>query len=160
VTVGPLRNRIRIENRQRILPLDGRRVRGLVGRIMGILVLKGKEISVVLTDDEGIREINRLYLNRDRATNVISFALNEGEFSGLNPEVLGDIVVSVETAARDAASCGAPWEDELAFLLIHGLLHLLGYDHEGKNRAAAARMREEERRVFAALRGYNPPSRT
>ena len=87
------------------------------------------ELSVVIVDDDEIRILNREYLNRDRPTNVISFPLQEGEGTGIQPQLLGDVVISADTAARDALEAGIPFESELYFLLLHGILHLLGYEH-------------------------------
>ncbi len=77
----------------------------------------------------------------------------EGEFGNINPHVLGDIVISVETALRDAQSEGLEFDDEVAFLLIHGVLHLIGYDHE-KSESEAVIMKEKERELFRDLKGY------
>jgi probable rRNA maturation factor len=96
--------------------------------------------------------LNRQYLGKDRPTNVISFAMNEGECSGVNPEVLGDVVISAATAAREAAEEGMPFFERLSFLLLHGILHLVGYDHERSGDAAARRMAAKERELFALLR--------
>lgn len=111
------------------------------------LGLHKREVSLLLTDDEGIRELNNLYLQRDRPTNVISFPMNEGP-------LLGDIVISVETAARDAEEGDLPLLDEIAFLFIHGLLHLVGYDHEKGDISEAAGMKEKERELFRTILGY------
>jgi probable rRNA maturation factor len=105
----------------------------------------------VIVDDAEIREINRDYLGRDKATNVISFAMQEGEGTGVQPGLLGDVVISAETAARDAAEADLPFERELYFLLLHGILHLLGYDHERGTEAEARRMEVREREIFALL---------
>lgn len=91
------------------------------------------EVSVLYVDDETIHELNRTYRQVDRATDVLSFAMQEGdafpEFEDALP-VLGDIVVSVETAQAQAQSYEHSLERELAFLLVHGFLHLNGFDHE------------------------------
>lgn len=89
------------------------------------------EVSVLFTNDARIHLLNRLYREKDTPTDVLSFAfMDEGE----NPEgagvILGDIVVSLETARRQAVDRGVESRDEIALLLLHGLLHLLGYDHE------------------------------
>ena len=105
-----------------------------------------------MVDDAEIRIINRDYLQRDKPTNVISFAMREGEGGELCPELLGDVVISAETAARDAAEAGIPYEHELVFLLLHGILHLLGYDHERSGAEEAERMEGREREIFALLR--------
>ncbi len=97
--------------------------------------------------------INRDYLQRDKPTNVISFAMQEGEGAGVQPDLLGDVVISAETAMRDAAEVGRSFESELYFLLLHGTLHLLGYDHERGSLAEAQRMEAREQEVFTIL--YN-----
>lgn len=106
------------------------------------------EVSVVFADDEYIRELNRQYRGLDKATDVLSFALDEGEepevIGGPQETLLGDIVISLETACRQAAEYGHSLERELAFLAVHGMLHLAGYDHEEESDRAAMRGREEE----------------
>jgi probable rRNA maturation factor len=109
------------------------------------------ELSILILDNAGIREINREYLQRDRPTNVISFAMQEGEGAGLSPLVLGDVVISAERAASDAADAGIPFEHELWFLLLHGILHLLGYDHERGTEEEARQMEEKEVEIFDLL---------
>lgn len=113
---------------------------------------------MVIVDDAEIQLLNRDYLQKDRPTNVISFPMQEGEGAGLHPELLGDVVISAETAARDAAEAGIPFTDELYFLLSHGILHLLGYDHERGTEAEAQRMEAKERELFALLRRELPPT--
>jgi len=110
------------------------------------------QLSILIVDDTGIQEINRDYLGKDRPTNVISFAMQEGEGRGVQPDLLGDVVISAETAARDASGARLPFESELYFLLLHGILHLLGYDHERGTVADARRMEAKEREIFAQLR--------
>ncbi len=78
--------------------------------------------------------------------------MQEGEGAGLHPEVLGDVVISADTCARHAAEAGIAFEEELFFLLLHGILHLLGYDHERGSEAEARLMEEREREVFAVVR--------
>ena len=109
------------------------------------------ELSILILDNAGIQQINRDYLQRDKATNVISFAMQEGEGAGLNPLVLGDVVISAERAAEDALDAGIAFEHELWFLLLHGVLHLLGYDHERGSDVEAERMEAREREIFAQL---------
>ncbi|MCL2669839.1 MAG: rRNA maturation RNase YbeY [Syntrophaceae bacterium] len=144
---------IAIENRQKRYPIDRRRLRGTLRRLLKAVGNPDGEISIVLTDDAQIQEINRHYLNRDRPTNVISFAMMEGEFGAINPNLLGDIVISLETASRDAEKGRLDFEEEVAFLLIHGLLHLLGYDHEEVEPSRALAMKAKERELFDLL-GY------
>ncbi len=108
-------------------------------------------MSIVILDNSGIQEVNREYLHRDRPTNVISFAMQEGEGAGLLPLVLGDVVISAERAAADAAEAEIPFEHELWFLLVHGVLHLLGYDHERGSAEEAELMEAREAEIFAQL---------
>ena len=78
--------------------------------------------------------------------------MQEGEGEGVQPDLLGDVVISAETAAKDAAEAQVSFESELYFLLLHGVLHLLGYDHERGSQAEAKRMEEREREVFSVIR--------
>ncbi len=110
----------------------------------------GAELSVVLVGDKEIQELNRRFLDRDRPTNVIAFPMLEGEFSTINPELLGDVVISVETAATEAGHGGVNVERQTAILLVHGLLHLLGYEHE-EDAVERARMEKAERELYEAL---------
>jgi len=98
-----------------------------------------------------MRTLNRDYLGKDKPTNVISFAMQEGEFGAINPEVLGDVVISADTAAREAQESDEPFLNRLYFLLLHGILHITGYDHERSGEAEAARMEAREREIFALL---------
>lgn len=109
------------------------------------------ELSVTIVGDRSIRAINRDYLGRDKPTNVISFSLHEGDFAGVNPKALGDVVISAETAAREAEAGGMEFAERLLFLLLHGILHLCGYDHERSGEAAAQRMKRKERKLFRML---------
>ena len=90
-------------------------------------------MSLLLTDDPGIQVLNRDYRGKDRPTDVLSFAMEEGELleqDGSLPELLGDIVINTDQTARQAEAYGHSYGRELLFLFIHGMLHLLGYDHE------------------------------
>jgi len=98
--------------------------------------------------------MNRKYLSRNYATNVLSFSMQEGDFSSVNPSLLGDIVISVDTAVRDSERGGVSVEDEIDYLLIHGMLHLLGYDHERSGEEAAKRMEEMQQALFLEIKGY------
>ncbi len=145
---------IQIENRQSEAKIDLRRIRSVLSRLLRHLGRDDSELSILLVDDMAIREINRSYLDRDHATNVISFPMQEGEFGGVNPKVLGDIVISVETARTEAKKARIPADDEIDFLLIHGLLHLVGYNHENTTPAEETRMKEMEDELFFFLKGY------
>jgi len=108
------------------------------------------EISILFLDDNGILKLNRKYRGIERPTDVLSFALNQGDFPDPQPEMWGDIVISVETAARQAVEAGDSFEDEITRLLVHGALHLLGYDHE-RSKKDAARMRRMERKIISSM---------
>jgi len=111
------------------------------------------EVSVVLSDDEYIHQLNRQYRGKDCPTDVLSFALNEGEEPEIidKPEeiLLGDIIISLETATRQAEEYGHSLERELAYLTVHGILHLLGYDHMTEEEKK--KMRQEEEYVLSFL---------
>lgn len=90
------------------------------------------EISLMLTDNEGIRALNNMHRNIDRATDVLSFPLFEKEdlSDATDGDALGDIVISLQRAREQANEYGHSFEREVAFLTVHSMLHLLGYDHE------------------------------
>jgi probable rRNA maturation factor len=110
------------------------------------------ELSVSIVGDRSIRIINRNYLGRDKPTNVIAFSLQEGDCSGINPHAMGDVIVSADTAAREAENGGMEFFERLTFLLLHGILHLCGYDHERSGETAAIKMEQKERQLFKSLR--------
>ncbi|MBM3240762.1 rRNA maturation RNase YbeY [Candidatus Poribacteria bacterium] len=101
------------------------------------------EVSVLLTDDAEIQRLNKQYCQLDRPTDVLAFAMREGIDSELNPHLLGDIVISIQTAQRQAVDVGHSLDMELSLLAVHGTLHLLGYDHEIDSEAAIMRDIEE-----------------
>ena len=112
------------------------------------------EISVTLVDDEQIHELNKMHRNIDRSTDVLSFPLGENGVYDKNLEtgasLLGDIVISVETAVRQAEEYGHTLQREIGFLTVHSMLHLLGYDHVDGG-IEAVHMREKEERVLTEL---------
>ena len=112
-------------------------------RLLRALRLGDAELSLVLVSDRQMQALNRRWRARDRPTDVLSFAQREGP-GGAPDGVLGDVVISVDTARRQAAERGSTLGREADRLLIHGLLHLLGYDHE-RSDAEARRMRRRER---------------
>ena len=101
--------------------------------------LTQKDIELILTDDKEIQELNKTYRQKDKPTDVLSFPLEE--MPGMP---LGSIVISIDTAKRGAKEFGHSVEDEIKLLFIHGLLHLLGYDHEVDN----GEMREKEKEII------------
>ena len=121
-----------------------------VGELYGV---ENGEVSITLTNNEYIHELNREYRHIDRPTDVLSFALNESEEpaieDGPDINVLGDLVISVERAEEQAADYGHSVRREIAFLTVHGMLHLLGYDH--MEEADRLEMEQEQRYVMDKL---------
>jgi probable rRNA maturation factor len=111
--------------------------------------LAAAELSLVLCGDAFIQVLNRDYRGQDRPTDVLSFAMREGEDGDADDPVLGDVVISLETAARQAAERGHSVGREVQFLLVHGFLHLLGYDHADD--AGEAEMEEAAARLLGRL---------
>ncbi len=110
------------------------------------------ELSVSIVGDRVIRTVNREYLGKDRPTNVISFSLQEGDCGGVNPHALGDVLISADTTAREAEGSGTEFFERLSFLLLHGILHLCGYDHERSGEAQAQKMQQKEQQLFRILK--------
>lgn len=140
-------------NRQDIVTVDLSRIEHSAEMILETLGEQDREVSLVIVDDAIISDINREFLGRDYPTNVIAFSMNEGEFGEINASVLGDIVISAETALRDARAGDLSLDDEIDYLMIHGILHLLGYDHELPDEAQEMRRREQE--IFFSLKNYH-----
>jgi probable rRNA maturation factor len=126
------------------------RVVGAAVGASGTYVGEAAEIVVLLTDDAALHELNRRFRGQDKATDVLSF---EGAVESSSPACeihhVGDIAVSVERARRQAEEYGHAFERELAYLLTHGTLHLLGFDHEDE--AEQRRMRDAEERALHPL---------
>ncbi len=127
--------------------LDTRALRALARRALASeRVDPPAELSIVLAGDAAVRALNREYRKTDRPTDVLSFAQSEGEpFARPEREArhLGDVIISVDTAGRRAAEQGIDVEDEVEHLLVHGILHLLGHDHETAAEAAIMRSHED-----------------
>ncbi len=104
------------------------------------------EVSVVLTDDPGIHELNRLWRGYDKPTDVLSWPLEEASPQLSGEDLLGDVVISLDTATRQAAARGWRVEEEIALLLVHGILHLLG--HEDDSHAGSEAMKRIETRIL------------
>ena len=118
------------------------KMRRTVQVILDALGNRDAELSILIVDDEQIAELNRTYLQREGPTNVIAFPMNAGEFAKLNPHLIGDVVISVETARKEACSADMSFDDRFDELLIHGILHLFGYDHETDQRQAEVMARK------------------
>lgn len=108
------------------------------------------ELSLLIVDDADIAELNERYLKRIGPTNVIAFPMTEGDFSDISPDLLGDVVISMDTVCREAENAGLSVPERFTQLLVHGILHLLGYDHE-QTEEEAARMEAKSAEVLAVL---------
>jgi probable rRNA maturation factor len=132
-------------------PWPGLSPRDVVRRVRAMLAalqMDDAEVSVLLTGDDQIRYLNRIYRRKNRPTDVLAFAQREGAGGDPSDRLLGDVVVSVPTTRRQAAAAGRSVTAELTMLLAHGLLHLLGWDHETP--AKDRRMRRETERLCEA----------
>jgi probable rRNA maturation factor len=109
------------------------------------------QLSILIVDDEQIAELNKVYLNHTGPTNVISFPMQAGQFSGITPELLGDVVISADTAHREAVDAGMAMHERFNQLLIHGILHLTGYDHVHSEEEAAA-MEQKSNQLMELIR--------
>ena len=127
---------ILIKNQQSSYEISLEKIEQTVKVILDALDCPDGEISILIADDPAIKELNRKYLNRNNPTNVIAFPMRQGEFAHLTPQLLGDVVISTDMAAREAKSSGMSVEQRFKELLVHGILHLFGYDHETSAREA------------------------
>lgn len=120
---------IQIDNRQTNHPIETQKIQLKTQVILNALGCPEDELSIVLVDDDQITVINMEYLNHQGPTNVISFSMREGDCGDINPQLIGDVVISMDTCAREAQSAEMPMDLRFDQLLIHGILHLFGYDH-------------------------------
>lgn len=118
-------------------------------RESGAVAAQPVELSLVFTDDAHIRELNRQWRSKDKPTNVLSFPAFQTRIGDPLPPMLGDIILASETVASEAGLEGKPLEHHISHLIVHGVLHLIGYDHE--NDADAETMESAERRALATL---------
>jgi len=128
--------KIWIRNRQRHIPLNLKKIRRVAQKILADLALPDAELSILFVNDVQIQELNRRYLRRDKPTNVLAFPMRKGEYATLHPHILGDLAISVETAKRQSNRFGLNPMQMVTLLMIHGILHLVGYEHEGTRKGA------------------------
>jgi len=120
-------------------------IKNAAKRILNALGYTDSELSVLIVDDSEMARLNREYRGIDNKTDVLSFPMLEGEFGEIVPEMLGDVVISAQTAGTISEETGAALGSVLDLLLIHGILHLLGMDHEaGLAEAKEMKIRTEE----------------
>jgi probable rRNA maturation factor len=129
--------------------------------MLACLQMQKDEFSLVLSDDNQLHQLNKIYRGKDRPTDVLAFAMREGDFARVAASgpvgLLGDVIVSVPTARKQAAELARPLLDELTMLIAHGLLHLLGWDHDTP--AKDKRMRAETERLCEAANAVDGPAR-
>jgi len=135
---------IEVVNRQRKLALDSERWRDFTVKVLKVVPANGAGVTIVFVSDRSMRELNRRWRGKRGTTDVLSFPAGQDEFERAAGAMLGDVVISVERAAKQAAEHGLSFEREAEQLILHGLLHLCGYDHErddGEMNALELRLR-------------------
>jgi rRNA maturation RNase YbeY len=143
--------RLTVPPQSRQLPrIDPRLLRSRAARALREVGQANSELSIAIVLDDEIAALNSEHRGERSATDVLSFSLLEGEHSDQRGKLLGDVVIGIGTAARQARAAHRGLDAEVARLLIHGILHLIGWDHEES--AEAKLMRAEERRLWRAIR--------
>ncbi|MFA5389120.1 MAG: rRNA maturation RNase YbeY [Candidatus Omnitrophota bacterium] len=139
--------RIDIQNLQSAVKVDKARIIECAGYVLKAMGEDGAELSLVLTNDLYIRNLNWKYRRKDSATDVLAFPMRDSR--GLSGEILGDVVISVETARREAKKRKKDFQEEMELYFVHGILHLLGYDDEKPR--ARKKMKAKEKELMESL---------
>jgi probable rRNA maturation factor len=148
--------KVYIKNRQRLLKVNQQKTASLLRKALQTLGLHKAELSILFVNDERMKTLNRQYRGIDRTTDVLSFPQEDTFPKASGPEsdiVLGDIVINLHKAERQAKENGLTFDEELKRLLVHGLLHLLGYDHE-KGGHSERKMKERSKRLLEQLNAH------
>ena len=124
---------IEVVNRQRKVPVDCERWQAFVVKAIRVLPAEAAGVTVAFVSDRAMRELNRLWRHKRGTTDVLSFSADQDEFEKMEASSLGDVVISVEQAARQAKENNLSPDEEIAQLILHGLIHLCGYDHSTDN---------------------------
>jgi probable rRNA maturation factor len=141
-----------IKNPQKLLKIDVKIIKKVTEALLNFLGFQNKDLSILFVDNKKIAAMNKEFFGRNNPTNVISFSYMDG-FPG---EVLGDIIISVERAEEEAQASGTMFYERLFALIIHGLTHVMGYDHERDERESR-KMKYKEKKLIgfvAAHEGY------
>jgi probable rRNA maturation factor len=146
----PPPSEVAVLDRQRAVRISPVRLEVFVEFALERLRVRGGRVSVLLVGERAMRGLNRTWRGKDAPTDVLSFSQREGAGGALHPEELGDVVICVPVARRQAEAARHCLAAELDRLALHGLLHLLGHEHEGDPAAARAMRRREE----AIIRGW------
>ena len=139
-----------IDNRQKSYSVSNQKIRKNAQAILNALDSPDAELSIVVVDDDEIATLNQTYLNRQGPTNVIAFSMREGAYADISPQLLGDVVISIETAHRESAVAGIDPQSRFDQLLVHGILHLFGYNHE-TDETEAARMEKKSEELLKLI---------
>ena len=144
---------ILIDDRQKKHKISKIKIKIKAQAILNALDSPEGELSILVVDDSEIKILNKNYLNRSGPTNVIAFPMKAGDFSDINPQLLGDVVISIETAGREALQSEISTEKRFAQLLVHGILHLFGFNHE-KNKQDARKMEKKSNELLRLIESY------
>jgi len=120
---------IEVVNRQRRIPVDSARWQAFVEQAWQVIPAEAQGVTVAFVSDRAMRELNRLWRHKQGTTDVLSFPVEQDEFEKTEGSSLGDVVISVDQATRQAKENGLTLDQEIAQLILHGLIHLCGYDH-------------------------------
>ena len=120
---------IEVVNRQRKMPIDGERWKVFAAKAVGVLPREVVGVTIAFVSDRAMSELNRMWRHKRGTTDVLSFPAEQDQFEKAEGDRLGDVVISVEQAARQAKENGLTFDQEVAQLILHGLIHLCGYDH-------------------------------
>ena len=144
---------VNMQSHVRCVTFDQARLEQLARAILSDVGEASAELGIMFVGDQGMRGLNRRYRGKDRTTDVLAFPMREAftpHVSRRTPDMLGDVVISVPTAWRQAKEAGRSLDEELAWLLVHGILHLCGYDHE-RSEKEARRMHRRERMILRSI---------
>jgi rRNA maturation RNase YbeY len=142
---------VQIKSQQKIPGLKSLTIKRKLKTVLKDLGFHDGELSVLFTDDQHMAQLNRRFLGREGSTNVLAFPMSDGHPSDDDFGMLGDIVISVDRAIHESKESNEPLEETIYRLLLHGLLHLLGYDHESSP-GEARRMEKEHGRLLPLLK--------
>lgn len=146
-----------IDNQQKKHRIKPKKIQRAARVVLNALGCPDGELSILLVDDSAIAALNLQYLKRSGPTNVIAFPMRAGEFADVTPDLLGDVVISLDTAAQEARVAGISLDQRFQELLVHGILHLFGYDHE-TNESDARRMEEQSTALMVKIAQSDQPS--
>jgi probable rRNA maturation factor len=141
---------IQVNDQQNEIATELEKIRTKARKILNALACYDSELSIVLVDDDQMSSLNKKYRNRRGSTNVLAFAMREGEFGDISPQLLGDVIISLPTAQREAEEAGISLDNMIFRLLIHGILHLVGFEHD-RGEDAAREMEERSSELLAIL---------